>query len=613
MKPLLLSPMPRQVKRLRGTCRPETVSFEVEAAEFSRRVRDARVREQAYRLRAAGRQVEISAGGGAGAWYALQTLGQLVQVHGERLPAVEIVDWPDFAVRGVMLDISRDKVLTMRTLKMLIDKLASWKINQLQLYTEHTFAYRRHRTVWKDASPITPAEARELDAYCRKRFIELVPNQNCFGHMERWLKHKRYRGLAETTGAWRDPWGGTRNYATTLCPGDPKSIRLVEELLGELLPNFASGMVNVGCDETFELGQGRSRAKTVGQASRLSGTGETPVPQDEADPQSESDLQKRHVGRVYLDFLLKIHRVVRGHGRRMQFWADIIHEHPELIRKLPRDAIPLEWGYEADHPFDARCRALAKAGLEFYVCPGTSTWCSFAGRTDNALANLRNAAKAGAQHGASGYLITDWGDYGHRQYLAASYLPFLYGASVSWCLKSNAGQDAAMAASMFAFGDRTGVVGRGWFDLGNAYRAAGPLVKNQSILFRALQAEFASVAGAFPSDRQEIVRRLLEQMLAGMGLRLGLSRRYADFDLPALEYREFLATADVLFHACSRVLAAIDDGPDPKDIAWLMRSMRGIMKKHRRLWLRRNRPGGLKDSLAHYERNLAEYRALARK
>ena len=51
-------------------------------------------------------------------------------------------DHPDLPVRGVMLDISRDKVPTMDSLQAVIDRLASLKVNQVQLYSEHTFAYR---------------------------------------------------------------------------------------------------------------------------------------------------------------------------------------------------------------------------------------------------------------------------------------------------------------------------------------------------------------------------------------------------------------------------------------------------------------------------------------
>ena len=65
----------------------------------------------------------------------------------------EIKDVPDFANRGVMLDISRCKVPTLTTLKTLIEQFADLKYNQPQLYTEHTFAFTDHETVWRDAHP----------------------------------------------------------------------------------------------------------------------------------------------------------------------------------------------------------------------------------------------------------------------------------------------------------------------------------------------------------------------------------------------------------------------------------------------------------------------------
>ena len=61
-------------------------------------------------------------------------------------------DWGAFPTRGLMLDISRDKVPTMESLRGMIDVLASLKFNHLQLYTEHTFAYTGHGAVWREAS-----------------------------------------------------------------------------------------------------------------------------------------------------------------------------------------------------------------------------------------------------------------------------------------------------------------------------------------------------------------------------------------------------------------------------------------------------------------------------
>ena len=79
------------------------------------------------------------------------------------LPVLKIQDQPNFARRGVMLDISRDKVPTLATTLALVELLASLKINELQLYMEHTFAYAGHEQVWQDASPFTGAEIEELD------------------------------------------------------------------------------------------------------------------------------------------------------------------------------------------------------------------------------------------------------------------------------------------------------------------------------------------------------------------------------------------------------------------------------------------------------------------
>ena len=72
------------------------------------------------------------------------------------------------------------------------------------------------------------------------------------------------------------------------------------------------------------------------------------------------------------------------------FWGDIIMQHPELIAEIPRDVTALEWGYEADRAYETDTRAFRKAGVPYYVCPGTGSWISLIGRTDNAMANIRS-------------------------------------------------------------------------------------------------------------------------------------------------------------------------------------------------------------------------------
>src|SRR5690606_18879589 len=164
---------------------------------------------------------------------AVRTLAQLFRQYPGELPTLDIDDGPAFPVRGVMLDVSRDRVPTMDHLLATVDLLASLKFNHFQLYTEHTFAYAGHEEVWRGWSPMTPEEVRTLDERCRALGVTLAANQNCFGHLAQWLRHPRYAHLAETHGEWTFmDW--PRSGPFSLCPVDPGSIELIDDLLGPL-------------------------------------------------------------------------------------------------------------------------------------------------------------------------------------------------------------------------------------------------------------------------------------------------------------------------------------------------------------------------------------------
>lgn len=395
---------------------------------------------------------------------AVATLLQLLREYGRRLPCLLIRDWPDFPRRGVMLDISRGRVPNLQTLLDLADKLADFKINELQLYTEHTFAYRDYKSVWQDWGALTGAEIRKLDARCRELGIDLVPNQNSFGHLREFLVHPKLKRLAEISKPFPDGGGAFWRYPSTLAPNHPGTLPFLRKLYDELLPNFSSEFLNIGGDETWDLGRGQSK----------------PL------------CDKLGKGQVYLDFVKRIHGEVTKRGKRMMFWGDIILNHPELIRELATFGVPpsggsrnvtprppkgggpnliaMNWGYEANHPFSKETAQFAEAKIPFYVCPGTATWMTLIGRHDNAFANLHAAAKAGSANGAIGYLNTDWGDGGHPQPLAVSWLPFLVGAAVSWCAKSFDESKLADVASREIFADTTGHAARAALALGLAHR-----------------------------------------------------------------------------------------------------------------------------------------------
>jgi hexosaminidase len=373
---------------------------------------------------------------------AVATLRQLLREHGRRLPRLVIGDYPDFTRRGVMLDVSRGRVPNLQTLLGLVEHLADFKINEFQLYMEHTFAYRNYEPVWRGWGPLTGEEILQLDARCRTLGIDLVPNQNSFGHLRYWLEYPPLKKLAEVAEPYECAGGAYVRYPTTLAPNHPGTLPFLRRLFDEFLPHFTSSRFNVGCDETWDLGRGQSKRLCAAEGS----------------------------GRVYVDFLKKIHREVEARGRQVMFWGDIILSHPELIRKLPKDMVALNWGYEADHPFEREARLFEKSKVPFYVCPGTSAWMSLIGRHDNGFANLRQAAVAGQKHGAIGYLNTDWGDGGHPQPLAVSYMPYLLGAALSWCARSANEELLVPVLSRDVFHDPTQRMAKAALGLGLAHR-----------------------------------------------------------------------------------------------------------------------------------------------
>jgi hexosaminidase len=403
------------------------------------------------------------------------TLRQLLREYGRHLPCLKIRDWPDFARRGVMLDISRGRVPKLETLLDLAERLANFKINELQLYTEHTFAYRKYKSVWQSWGALTGEEIRKLDARCRELGIDLVPNQNSFGHLRYFLEDPRLKKLAEISRPYEDVSGEFVRRPTTLAPNHPGTLPFLRGLYEELLPNFSSQFFNIGGDETWDLGKGRSKKL----------------------------CEMKGKGRVYLEFLKKIHREVVASKRQMMFWGDIILKYPKLIRELPKNAVALNWGYEANHPFEKEAAQFAKAKIPFYVCPGTSTWQSLIGKHDNALANLRAAAKVGKKFGATGFLNTDWGDGGHPQPLAASWPMLAAGAGLAWNSKALDESTLKAVLSRDVFEDPTGKIAEAGFKLGFTHQKLGVKAPNETPLGTV-------IAAPKPEDRELFCRNGLK-------------------------------------------------------------------------------------------------------
>ncbi len=521
-----------------------------------------------------------------GAFYGMMTLRQVLRhAAPDHVPCLRIRDWPDFPNRGIMLDISRDRVPAMETLYRLVDFWSELKINQIQLYTEHTFAYKAHRTVWENSSPMMPDEIRALDLYCADRFIELIPNQNSFGHMERWLSHSHYLHLAEAPEGFSG-WNGVfQREPFSLSPAVEESIPFLAGLYDELLPNFTSGKFNVGCDETIDLGQGRSA-----ELCRATGT-----------------------GRVYLDFVRRVSHLVKERGKTMLYWGDVILHYPQLIRELPHDAIALTWGYERDHPFEKDCDSFKNAGVIYHVCAGTSAWNSLGGRWENAKENLERAARIGLGRGAVGFLTTEWGDNGHLQQYPVALPGYLYGAALSWSVEASRNLPVADALSRHLFGDSSGALARALLDLGDATSSIGVRLHNATILAAMI------IDPQYPYYRErygEFAETDFLHCRTIIGQALSAAHAFQPGDDEASRIKaEVEFTARIMLHACDLAESRLSGGvreiseikPDKR--ATLAADLSGLVPRYRELWLERCRPGGLEESAGRLEELLKLYRA----
>ncbi len=489
--------------------------------------------------------------------WGLVTLAQILLQHPRALPGVTIEDAPAFAVRGVMLDISRDRVPTMACLQELVCKLASWKINHLELYTEHAFAYRGHEAVWAHSAPMTADEMRSLDRMCAARGIERTANPTGLGHFERWLKVPGYAHLGERAagimafGHWYvDP--------NTLAACQPASLALVKDLLDQLIPTCSGDYVHIGCDEPWDLGTGRTKELCERDGIHL--------------------VYARHVAAV-ADF-------ARAHGKRPLYWSDAEHAKQEIAQALPADIVPLVWGYNPDTEFAKRGAPFREQGLETWVCPGTNCWGSFTARTWERRGNLSAAAVQGRELGAHGFLTTAWGDGGHRQQIPITLAGLADGAQASWTGGTAYDDDAV---GLHAFGDAA--LGRWLIALGDidlpARKSGGGV--------------FADTGLTIFDPHQPGDRATFEGILSGFA-------RLRDA-LPAAPglVRDECAHAVAMAHWGAERALLRRSKPEMKERLRIATRLAELLADHRTLWMQRSRYGGLEQSSDQYRKLLAHY------
>ena len=385
---------------------------------------------QGYTLVISEDGVTLTGNDAAGLLNAVQTLRQIIRQSGWELPALTIEDAPFFPNRGFYHDVTRGRTPTMEWLKDLADQACLYKINQLQLYVEHTYMFRDISEMWRSGTQLTAEEIMELDDYCFERGVELVPSLSSFGHLLELLRTKTYCGLSELENS--DKTLSTmpaRMAHHTLCPIDPRSIELAKSMIAEFMPLFRSRQFNLCADETFDLGKGRSK-----QAM---------------EEQGESQL--------YIGFVKQLCDFIISKGRRPMFWGDIVIRFADAVKVLPEGTICLNWAYHPTVTEDS-ARILDEAGAVQYMCPGVCGWNQMMNLLPNSYQNISRMARYGRKYNAIGLLNTDWGDYGHVNDPRFSIPGFIYGAQFGWAEEELSFEELNEAVSHLAYMDQSGSV-----------------------------------------------------------------------------------------------------------------------------------------------------------
>jgi len=370
---------------------------------------DTITKEEAYRLTVEPDGITIGACSSRGFLYGAASLIQLCRISGEGIGCVEIEDEPSFANRGYMLDVSRGRIPKMDYLKKLIDRLALYKINQLQLYMENCLQLDGFEEVWSQTDPFTPEEVLELDSYCSIRGIELVPCIATFGHLYDMLRSKSFRKYSEMETEVGEPftWYNRMRYHM-INAADPESSTLIKKILDQSMPLFRSNKINICCDETFDLGKGKSGSMT----------------------------QNIGYAELYFSYVNRLVEYLQDKGKEVMIWGDVVKNHSQHLDKLNSQVTCLNWYYDYDAK-EEDVKIFSDKGLKQYVCPSVTGHNRLVNDFDLSFTNIRDMAKLGNQFHAEGFLNTEWGDFGHINMPSLSIPGMIYGAAQGW----NVGDD----------------------------------------------------------------------------------------------------------------------------------------------------------------------------
>jgi hexosaminidase len=295
---------------------------------------------EGYTLKITPDEIVINATTGAGFFYGIQTLLQLLpadycnanqagEIRSLSVPCMEVRDHPRFPYRGMHLDVSRH-FFPKEFIKKYIDLIAMYKMNRFHWHLTDDNGWRieikkypklteigawhvdREDLPWRDRPAQKPGEAatyggfytqddiREIVDYATKQYVTIIPEIEMPAHSVEVLA--AYPQLSCTGGPFTVPPGSYWPNIDILCAGNDSVFTFLQDVLIEVMDLFPSEYIHVGGDEADKTNwkrcpkcQGRIKAEGL---------------------KDEKELQSY--------FMKRIEKFIISKGRKMIGWDEIL-------------------------------------------------------------------------------------------------------------------------------------------------------------------------------------------------------------------------------------------------------------------------------------------------
>ncbi|OGF46625.1 MAG: hypothetical protein A2452_11330 [Candidatus Firestonebacteria bacterium RIFOXYC2_FULL_39_67] len=330
----------------------------------------------------------------------------MVELEKNKKGVIKIRQIPPFKFRGLMLDSSRNAVMTVEAGKKMIMKLALLGYNALCFYTEDTYEVENEPLIGYLRGKYTMKEMKELDDYAFMFGIEMFPCIQTLGHMPHIFKHNKYFEYKDDDRCFNVRY--------------KKSYVLLEKMMKSATKPFRSKRIHLSMDEVHGLGLGNAF-----------------LPGKVNDPR---ELFVKHTIRV-MKLCKKLRLKPMIYGDTMVGFCGSKPFTTEQRKLIPKDLKVVYWDYYSTKKevYDNYIKQYEAAGFNPMISPGIWNWHRLWPIYPKAENNLDLFMPVASEHGITESLITAWGDDGNEAPFDASWPALVLHSEYCWSKKADKG------------------------------------------------------------------------------------------------------------------------------------------------------------------------------